>query len=573
MHLANMALIAGEPIIFDGVEFNERFRWIDVMSEAAFVVMDLDYRGRVDLGRVFLNAYLEHTGDYAGLRVLNHYLVYRALVRAKVAAIRRDQTDLSAGERDAAHASVMNHVRLALGYGQDKPTPSLTLTRGASGSGKSWLTERLVPLSGAIRVRSDVERKRIHPVASPQAGEGSSPDLYSPAATERTYARLETLARTIARAGYPVIVDATFLAREHRQRLLAAARELDLPAHILALRAPAPVLRDRVAERTLRGRDASDATPTVVEAQLERDEPLTASEAEVAICVDTSRAVDLEALAARLAEESDVASMVLLDHRRRKVLRIPDTCTGGHSSSPTGNFILKNELFPFPNWLLTLPRTPIGIREMKYLRIVAALGVPAFTAVASGDVGWGPFFFRSFIATLEVPGGYSLSQWQRDSSGRAQKEFPRHQVRNALLRLASALAALHTQGFYCRSPIAKNVYMCRRDGGEIAFYLHDFPRPRYSPHRPLSIRHACLDLARMDKWATRWLSRRERMKLLRHYLCQVFGGKVNREEQRVWLRWLTRYRRRLHRLTFVSWASHWVRRRSKQIPFVGKWWR
>ncbi len=303
MHLANMALIAGEPVVFDGIEFNERFRWIDVMSEAAFVVMDLEYRDRADLGRVFLNAYLEHTGDYAGLRVLNHYLAYRALVRAKVAAIRFDQAELCARSRDAAHASVVNHVRLALRYGRDRPRPSLTLTRGVSGSGKSWLTERLVPLSGAIRVRSDVERKRIHRVTSPRGGEEpSSSDLYSPAATERTYARLEKLARTIARAGYPVIVDATFLAREHRQRLLAVARELDLPAHILALHAPAPVLRGRVVERASRGGDVSDATPTVVEAQLERDDPLTPSEAEIAIFVDTGQAIELEALAARLAE-------------------------------------------------------------------------------------------------------------------------------------------------------------------------------------------------------------------------------------------------------------------------------
>lgn len=301
MHLANMALIAGEPVIFDCIEFNERFRWIDVMSEAAFVIMDLDYRERTDLARTFLDAYLERTGDYAGLGVLGHYLVYRALVRAKVSAIRLHQSALSSRERDAANASVLNHVRLASRYQQDKGVPSLTLTHGVSGSGKSWLSQRLVPLTGAIRVRSDVERKRIHGVLPPDAGgRRAPPELYAPDATERTYARLEALARTIVGAGYPVIVDATFLAHEHRQRLLAAARELAVPAHILAVRAPTSVLRGRVAERATQGRDVSDATLAVVENQLEHDEPLTAAEVEIAITVDTGQRVDIESIARHL---------------------------------------------------------------------------------------------------------------------------------------------------------------------------------------------------------------------------------------------------------------------------------
>src|SRR6266516_4567782 len=85
LHLGNIARIDGELTIFDCIEFNPALRWIDVMSEVAFTVMDLEDRGRADLSHRFLNAYLERTGDYSGLAVLRFYLVYRALVRAKIA--------------------------------------------------------------------------------------------------------------------------------------------------------------------------------------------------------------------------------------------------------------------------------------------------------------------------------------------------------------------------------------------------------------------------------------------------------------------------------------------------------
>ena len=111
LHLNNIARVDGELIIFDCIEFNESMRWIDVMSEVAFTVMDLHYRGRADLARRFLNAYLERTGGYAGVAVLRFYLVYRALVRAKIARLRAAQ--LQGGGRLALLAEYRAHMTLA----------------------------------------------------------------------------------------------------------------------------------------------------------------------------------------------------------------------------------------------------------------------------------------------------------------------------------------------------------------------------------------------------------------------------------------------------------------------------
>jgi len=257
----------------------------------------------------------------------------------------------------------------------------------------------------------------------------------------------------------------------------------------------------------------------------------------------------------------DAASLIV-DRPRRRTYRLRDGDV---------HLIVKFEFFPFPNWLVTLPRSPIGMRELKNLRILERLGARAFTPVLAGDVSWGPFFFQSWIATREVPGGCSLSQWLRDDTGRWREGFSRDEVLEALPRFVSTLAALHHQGFYCRSPITKNVYMCR-DNGEIVFYLHDFPRPHYRPGK-YSLRRASHDVARVDRWALRWMTGRERFDLLRSYLQADGNAEPDRATLLEWLRLLSHHRKRILRQTYFTWQTHWVRRRSKQIPFFGKWWR
>ena len=276
LHLGNIARIDGELTIFDCIEFNPALRWIDVMSEVAFTVMDLEDRGRADLGHRFLNAYLERTGDYAGLAVLRFYLVYRALVRAKIARLRTAQ--LAPEERAGSIAEYRGYVRLARGYAETAPS-AIVITHGLSGSGKTTLSEALLEALGAVRVRSDVERKRMHGLdAREHDRHGVEHGLYASTATDATYRRLASLTREIVVAGYVAIVDAAFLKRAQRDLFRELAAKLGVPFVILALPASEGTLRERVGRRSAAGSDASDADLAVLGYQLHTQEPLAPDE-------------------------------------------------------------------------------------------------------------------------------------------------------------------------------------------------------------------------------------------------------------------------------------------------------
>ena len=297
MHVTNMIWLDDRIQVFDCIEFNDAFRWIDTMSEIAFLLMDLDMRDRADLAHVFLNAYLEAGGDYAGLALLRLFRVYRSLVRAKIAYLRagQDNQDTSLPQRFASH------VRLACDYMQAGQSPCLIITRGFSGSGKTTITAGLIPLTGAVRVRSDVERKRLEGLsADGRSHSGIGQGLYDASHTEQTYERLADCAQSVIRAGLPVIVDATFLQAEQRRRFHELADSLNVPYRILECQAPTEVLRERVASRAQAGRDASEADIEVLERQLATAEDLSADEQPHAIELDTLATTTHDDLAARL---------------------------------------------------------------------------------------------------------------------------------------------------------------------------------------------------------------------------------------------------------------------------------
>jgi len=267
LHLGNIAVIDGEVTIFDCIEFNEQMRWIDVMSEVAFTAMDLQDRGHAELAHRFVNAYLEITGDYAGLSVLRFYLVYRALVRAKIALLRAIQ--LPPGEaRAPLYAERDGYLRLAEAYARS-PEPAILITHGITGCGKTTLSQALLEQIGAIRIRTDVERKRLHGLAPTARSDAATARmLYGADATRRTYDHVLHLAASVAAAGFVAIVDGTFLRRWQRDRFRRLAAELGIPFVIVAFSASEGVLRRRVAERARRGTDASDADVAVLEHQL-----------------------------------------------------------------------------------------------------------------------------------------------------------------------------------------------------------------------------------------------------------------------------------------------------------------
>ena len=293
LHLRNIAWYQNQPIIFDCIEFNPDLRWIDVISDIAFLIMDLIDRGQSPLAYRLLNLYLSHTGDYPAIRLLPFYLVYRAMVRAKVDMLRLSQVGLSREEQHADEAEFLGYLELARGF-IHRAKPVLMITWGLSASGKTTMSGSLLEVLAAIRIRSDVERKRLvgmKPVTSAAAAVGSG--IYSAEMTERTYTHLLNLAREILAAGFPVIVDAAFLDAQRRQQFAQLAEEMQVPFIILQCVARADILRQRIIRRQP---DASDADLGVLEHQLAQHQPLSHTEQGSTVTINTEQALDVNSL-------------------------------------------------------------------------------------------------------------------------------------------------------------------------------------------------------------------------------------------------------------------------------------
>jgi len=298
LHLGNVALIDGKPVIFDAIEFNPGLRWIDTVNDIAFTTMDLQERGRADLAYRFLDVYLQHSGDYEGLALLRFYEVYRALVRAKIAAIRCDQSDLTDEEHDEVHAELQGYIAFARRL--IKPhRGAVIITQGVSGSGKSHVSQTLPDFLPAVRLRSDVERKRILGIDphSDATGRGA----YSTELTQKTYARLEALAQLVLQSGHVAVVDATFLKRAQRDRFRSLAESCKVPFVIIDCDAPLEVLQKRIGARKEQPDNVSDADFEVLNAQLASREGLSDEERVVCLAVRPDKVLNREALIARLS--------------------------------------------------------------------------------------------------------------------------------------------------------------------------------------------------------------------------------------------------------------------------------
>lgn len=284
LHAGNIVRIDRRLVPFDCIDFDPHLRWIDVMNDMAFLVMDLHSRGREDLATVLLNRYLEITGDYDGVRLLPFYAVYRALVRAKVDALTIEQAPRLA---DQFADRLQRRVRTAITL-IDRPRPLLLLMHGLSGSGKSWLSQQLVAPLHALRIRSDVERKRL--AGTSQASAGFKQDRYAPEMSHRVYARLLECAESCLQAGFNVIVDAAFLDDCDQELFTGLADRLHVTCAFISCNADPATLLDRVAARAAHGTDASEADRAVVNAQLRDFKPLGTQQRRPFIQVDTRNA-------------------------------------------------------------------------------------------------------------------------------------------------------------------------------------------------------------------------------------------------------------------------------------------
>ncbi|RYF82865.1 MAG: aminoglycoside phosphotransferase [Comamonadaceae bacterium] len=291
LHMANVVLVDGALAPFDCIEFDPALRWIDVMSDVAFLTMDLKAHGRADLAFRFLDAWLQHSGGYAGLQVWRFYEVYRALVRALASGLGpKGPPEMARPDSLACATQLAKHAASGA---------RLLITHGFSSSGKSSVAKQLLCATGAVRLRSDMERKRLCGLGPLARSAGLGFNLYGAEATRRTCERLRTCAREALLAGYPVIVDDAFLRSAERRCFEALAAGLRVPFAILDCHADTATLRRRVAARDAAGIEASEAGLAVLERPLESRDPLAPDERRLAIEISTHDLADKAGIEAR----------------------------------------------------------------------------------------------------------------------------------------------------------------------------------------------------------------------------------------------------------------------------------
>lgn len=274
LHLGNIVQYEGRPLLFDAIEFNPELRHLDRVSDIAFTFMDLLNHGLPRLAWRLLSRTLEYSGDYAGLPLLRWFAAYRALVRAKVALIRAHQADAAGPASTIAVAA--KRIELAHALAHPEP-PRLVMTSGLSGSGKSTVALALAEALGAVRIRSDAERKRLHGMA-PTDRPADPAVLYNAQSTARTYRRLVDAAGAALDGGVSAVVDAAFLRRDERDAMRALARERRVPCTVVECTASEAVLAGRITHRLADRRDPSDADTQVLALQLRVREPLKSDE-------------------------------------------------------------------------------------------------------------------------------------------------------------------------------------------------------------------------------------------------------------------------------------------------------
>ena len=298
LHLGNLVLLDHRIVPFDCLEFSESLRWIDTASEVAFLFMDLCARNREQLAWPFLNQYLEFSGDYGILGIFRHYLVYRAMVRFKVTCLSKTGKDINPVAR--------NYLLLAEKFAYQSLPLQLIVTHGLSGCGKTWLTDRILESAPVIRIRTDLLRKLDDKLAPESIGRsGSVADRYSEYGRSRVYARAAKVADSIMDAGYPVVVDATFLHKKHRDQFRKLAAHRDYSFRILDVDATFCTLVNRIRDRTRINQDDSEADVDVLISQMKSLEPLEKFELQDTIKVDTTGNLDPSDIS-KLAKDLDL---------------------------------------------------------------------------------------------------------------------------------------------------------------------------------------------------------------------------------------------------------------------------
>ncbi|MFL1456193.1 AAA family ATPase [Marinobacter sp. GN3S48] len=299
LHLSNITVFNGEVTVFDCIEFNEPFRWIDVINDLAFLLMDLESRREPALANLVLNTYLEYRDDFGALPLLPLYKAYRAMVRAKIALFTLGNPSLSEAEKAGLMQRYQDYAQLAESYSVI-PNPYMLATTGLSASGKTCVSAAMAEELGLIRLRSDVERKRLFGLGPlDQSKSPAGGNIYTPEATGKTYQRLADIASNLLGAGLPVIVDAASLKQSERTLLADVAENQGVPFALIHCEAPEDLRREWIRKRS---GDASEATEELLDAQQTWFEPLTTEEKTHTIHLHTDQEHVAEAVADRIRQ-------------------------------------------------------------------------------------------------------------------------------------------------------------------------------------------------------------------------------------------------------------------------------
>lgn len=266
--------------IFDCIEFNERFRYSDVVADIAFLSMDLDYRNRNDLARILDREYFRETGDKGGEKLLDFYKCYRAYVRGKVDGFKYSEPEVTGPEKTDALLSSRAHYHLAGLYASGGFRPMLVVVCGMSGTGKSTVASTLVEKTGMARISSDAVRKELAGI-SPEMHARSEYEtgIYTKEFTERTYREMNRQARAYLGSGRSVILDATFTDRAYLEDVRLWANKEGAEFQVIECTAPDRVIRERLATRPAEvgispGGAVSDAGWEIYLEQKSRSKPI-----------------------------------------------------------------------------------------------------------------------------------------------------------------------------------------------------------------------------------------------------------------------------------------------------------
>lgn len=285
LHLKNICLYQNKILLFDRIEFNEEFRFVDVMYDVAFVVMDLEGRGRADLGNRFLNTYIEQMGDWEGLQLLPFYLTRQAYVRAKVNSLILDDPAVSEEQKEIAKQEAIQYYKLAWQYTR-RSSGGIVMMSGLSGSGKSTTARKLSKRLNAIHIRSDAVRKHLAHVPLYEPG---GEEIYTLEMTEKTYQRLLELGLLLAKQGFWVILDAKYDQQEQRGKVIETCNSYQLPLQIIECTAPMDILQERLQHRQ---GDIADATADLLTSQRAKAQPFTDDEKNYLTTIDTTQNID-----------------------------------------------------------------------------------------------------------------------------------------------------------------------------------------------------------------------------------------------------------------------------------------